>query len=355
MNTLIQKGQTEKYYKVVDWVATDQYRILYHILFWMFFYSDVILSFFSITDYRGMPISYFLLSLLIDTFFVYFNLYYLIPKYLLKNNFSYYIFFTIITVIACIELKFAVYYPAYGLDFPEASLKSPMTLLVRDLVDTGSIVGMAVGLHMMRRYIRSQEKVKNLEMVSLKTELAFLKHQINPHFLFNSLNNIYVQSRRGKGEASESILQLSDLLRYQLYDCAKDKVYLKGEIAYLKNYLKLDKLRRTGADIEFELTGDPGNILIAPFLFIPFVENAVKHGMTFEDQSFIKMRFVIEPTELYFEIENSKPKKKLENVKGGIGLSNVKRRLDLLYTDKHDLLILDLKDSFKVELKLFLD
>jgi LytS/YehU family sensor histidine kinase len=146
---------------------------------------------------------------------------------------------------------------------------------------------------------------------------------------------------------------LSDLLRYQLYDCAKDKVNLSDEIAYLENYLKIDKLRKTRADIDFQVIGSPGGIQIAPFLFIPFVENALKHGISLENESFIKVIFDIRPKELHFEITNSKPQQPMiAHLKGGIGLANISRRLDLIYPNRYRLDIDNQKNYYKVTLSI---
>ncbi|MEL6867316.1 MAG: histidine kinase, partial [Bacteroidota bacterium] len=258
----------------------------------------------------------------------------------------------LISIIISMELALTFAFPTFCPYCPEDQVISPVTILVQDFVHTTLVLGMAVGIHIARRFLRNQAKIQQLETTSLKTELAFLKHQINPHFLFNSLNNIYVQNRKAPGDASESILLLSDLLRYQLYDCAKDKVYLKTEIEYLKNYLKLDKIRKSNAKLEFNVNGEANGMLVAPFLFIPFVENAVKHGMGLDNESFIRINFDIQPKRIKFSITNSKPTKPYPNVKGGIGLVNVRRRLKLLYPDRHHLKITSGKETYRVEMSL---
>jgi two-component system, LytTR family, sensor kinase len=209
----------------------------------------------------------------------------------------------------------------------------------------------AVGFNIIKRFLINQARLKELETSSLKAELAFLKHQINPHFLFNSLNNIYVQSKTNSAEASESIMQLSDLLRYQLYDCAQEKVKLSDEIDYLKNYLDIDRMRKNHAQVDFEVVGEPGKIEIAPYLFIPFVENALKHGITLNNETQISIRFNILPGRITFEIENSKPEQPHnQRLKGGIGLANISRRLDLLYPGRYRLDIDNERNTYKVKL-----
>jgi len=170
--------------------------------------------------------------------------------------------------------------------------------------------------------------------------------------LFNSLNNIFVQAKKTAPDASESILLLSDLLRYQLYDCTKEKVYLKGEIEYLKNYLRLDKLRKSETEIQFNVMGSADGKLVAPFIFIPFLENAVKHGRTGEDKNFIHINMNISEEGMEFKVKNSKSDGIKQELQGGIGLSNVKRRLELLYPEKHQLDIIDNKSTYQVSLNL---
>ncbi|MEO1515067.1 MAG: histidine kinase [Bacteroidota bacterium] len=347
--------QTERYNKIFEWVISDKYRIHFHVMFWLFVYSDEVLSLIGITDNQGISLVYVLINLAVDLVFVYTNLYYLLPKFLLNNQIWYYIFFTIITIFISLELRFTLTFPMICTSCPNTSWSSPFTMLVQDVIKSTLVLGMALGMHIVRRFLRNQEKMQELQTAGLKTELAFLKQQINPHFLFNSLNNIYVMNRKSPQDASESILLLSDLLRYQLYDCAKDEVHLKGEIDYLKNYLQLDKIRKSNAKVDFQVNGVANGTKIAPFLFIPFVENAVKHGLSLDQGSFINIHFDIQQYALHFSCENSKPPRPLNVIKGGIGLTNVERRLKLLYPDRHTLVIDNNKGSYKVELSLDLD
>lgn len=346
--------QNKPYGEVYDWLLNDKYRFFYHFLFWLFVYSDGVLALLGLTEDSTPGLAFIFINFLIDAALVYINLYILIPKYLLKGRIWYYIFFTVIGIFINLELAFTLTFPAIcpscGVDFDA----SPLTVLVQDFVATASILGMAMGIHIVRRFLRNQQQLRELQTANLKTELAFLKHQINPHFLFNSLNNIYVQNRKAPQQASESILLLSDLLRYQLYDCANEKVQLKIEIDYLKNYLKLDKLRKSIAEVEFNVKGNPEGRVVAPFIFIPFVENAVKHGLSLESESFIKIDFDIQDFQLNFSIRNSKPKKGYNTVRGGIGLTNVRRRLNLLYPNKHFLKVSDGDKEYRVDLNLWI-
>lgn len=155
-------------------------------------------------------------------------------------------------------------------------------------------------------------------------------------------------------KASEIILQLSDLLRYQLYDCAEEKVKLSDEVNYLKNLLDLERIRKESADIRLDTQGNINGQLIPPFLFLPFIENAIKHGLNRRGESYIHTLIHLDNNELNFQVENLNPP--VDTTKnsgqGGIGLANIKRRLDLLFPQRYDLKISELDNKFTVKLKL---
>lgn len=176
------------------------------------------------------------------------------------------------------------------------------------------------------------EKVKkNLENQKLIAELAFLRSQINPHFLFNSLNNIYSLAYQKSDKAPEAIMKLSEIMRYMLQESNEPKVKLVREIRYLENYIELQKLRFKGqAFVDLNISGDYTEQHIAPLILISFIENAFKHGIVSEPDSPVKINIRINNNELKFDIRNKKSRLNKDE-SSGIGLSNVKRRLDLLY------------------------
>lgn len=340
----------------LDWIADDKYRIWMHVAFWVFIYLDEILGMIGLTESLQLGMWKLLILFLIDVVTVYFNLYLLVPVFFLNNKILQYVSFTIITIFLNIESSFLVMLYSSGEEFLELPSETTINMLLSDLVYATFMLGTAVGANALRRFIVSQKKIRNLENTNLKTELKFLKNQINPHFLFNSLNNIYVQTRKRPEEASESVLVLSDILRYQLYDCAHERVKLEKEIKYLKNYLNLDKIRKSETALRFNIDGEVKNQMVAPYLFITFVENAVKHGLTHKKNSYIDIRFDIEEQDVEFTIRNSALKKnELNNKPGGIGLQNARRRLELIYPDKHKLIITDRDDYYQVYLKLNLN
>jgi two-component system, LytTR family, sensor kinase len=195
---------------------------------------------------------------------------------------------------------------------------------------------------------------KEAEQKQIAAELAFLKSQINPHFLFNSLNNIYAICHRSSDpEAAEAIAKLSGLMRYMLFGSATSTVQLKEEIEYLHNYLDLQKMRiNKDIEVSFVTKGDIGNFEIAPLLLIPFVENAFKYGLSYVSDSFVRIECTVEKSELKFCVQNTVHERGKSELSSGIGLENVKRRLALLYPGKHNLRINDANAIFDIELTL---
>lgn len=195
---------------------------------------------------------------------------------------------------------------------------------------------------------------RDLENQRLSAELAFLKSQINPHFLFNSLNSIYSLAYQKSDTTPEAILKLSEIMRYMLYESNDNKVDLAKELQYLQNYIDLQKIRfGNKAFVDFKITGEVGNQKIVPLLLIAFIENAFKHGVANDPSSPICLRINLDGTHLHFFMENKKHMMN-RDTEGGIGLNNVKRRLDLLYSGKYKLTIQDEATTYTCELSLVL-
>lgn len=348
------KYQTEKdALNRLQWIASDKYRWWFHVAFWLFIYIDQVLAILGLTDPLQFSYSKLLILLIIDLTTVYFNLYILIPAYFLQNKVFLYISFTVISILLNVEGSFLVKIYSSGDEFLDFPAVSTISILLSDLVYTTFMLATAIGANSLRRFIKGLGEIRELENTNLRTELKFLKDQINPHFLFNSLNNIYVQTRKRPKEASESILLLSDILRYQLYDCAQEEVLLEKEINYLKNYLQFDKSRGANSKQSFNIRGEVNNQMVAPYIFNTFVENAVKHGYSSKEGAFIDIDFDVKEDEIEFSIKNSVARLKHNgNSKGGIGLKNVQRRLELIYPGRHELNITEENDVYHVYLKL---
>ncbi|WP_299274489.1 sensor histidine kinase [uncultured Psychroserpens sp.] len=218
------------------------------------------------------------------------------------------------------------------------------------LYTTGA--GMAV--FFLRRNMIFQKENDEKEKLQKEMELNYLKEQVNPHFLFNSLNSIYALSRRQSPETPDLVMQLSELMRYQLESSKKDTVLLKEELEFIENYLLLEEKRLSKrCTIEFLIEGDLMDLRMSPMLLIPFVENAIKHGaQSTNEQSKIDISAAVKTNTLYFSVVNSKPNMLSESKRKGLGLENVKRRLDLLYPNSYALEIDDMEKKYHVNLSI---
>jgi sensor histidine kinase YesM len=188
----------------------------------------------------------------------------------------------------------------------------------------------------------------------LNTEISFLKAQINPHFLFNTLNSIYALTLVKSDKSPDAVVRLSGMMRYAVSEANFSQVPLSKEVDYISNYIELQKLRITEKImITYEVVGDPEDKDITPFLLIPFVENAFKYGVNAEENSDIWIKIEINDSDLYMQIENNKVfVKKGKDYGTGLGIDNTKKRLQLLYPGKHFLKINDGKYDFKVSLQI---
>jgi LytS/YehU family sensor histidine kinase len=215
--------------------------------------------------------------------------------------------------------------------------------------------GTGMAAFFVRRNILFRKENDEKESLQKEMELTYLKEQVNPHFLFNSLNSIYSLSRQQSPETPDVVMQLSELMRNQLESAKKDTVLLKEELEFIENYLLLEEKRLSErCTIEFLIEGNLADLRIAPMLLIPFVENAVKHGaQSTNEQSKIDISAFIKDSSLHFSVVNSKPSTVSESKRKGMGLENVRRRLNLLYLDSH---VLEIDDKEKLyRINLFID
>lgn len=337
------------------------YRILthkatYHSLFWLVYMSLIL----TLNGGRE-GISFNLTNVLIHSAFlailVYTNIYYLIPEYLSKKRFIiYFSWLTFATILATPLELFCLFqnlraYPQAQAELLQNQGAHGVFLFVALLATTILAIG--------KEWLVQQRVQRDLERRTLQSELAFLKSQINPHFLFNTLNNLYALSLKKSDKAPELILRLSEMMRYMLYECNHKTVALEREIQYIQNYLELERVRYGDkARIEFDYAGDdPEPYQIAPLLFIPFLENAFKHGLSHHlGGGFVEILLYIENGQLDFTIQNSKSDLREERYfKGGIGLKNVQRRLELLYPQHHELTTEDQPDLYSVSLHIDLN
>jgi LytS/YehU family sensor histidine kinase len=209
----------------------------------------------------------------------------------------------------------------------------------------------------MRDSTRQRFLLQEIQAKQVETELDLLKTQIHPHFLFNTLNNLFGMARKGDAATADGISRLSHLMRYMIYDSSVDKIDLEKEIDQIQRLIELHKLRFAAEDdiaIDFKIEGKTEDIRIPPMLLIPFVENAFKHGISLKQPSFVRMALVSGIGGLQFSVENSvHPRTRDdEDPVAGVGLQNVRRRLELLYPDSHELAVRITDTSYAVELRI---
>ena len=221
------------------------------------------------------------------------------------------------------------------------------------------LVTAGVAVKLVIDFIRTQQRLAELAKEKAETELNFLKSQINPHFLFNSINSVYFLIDKKNEEARKALYKFSEMLRYQLYECNGDKIPVEKEIAFLKDYVDLQKLRTDEQyKIEFNCSPDVHGFSIEPILLIPFVENSFKHISHFTDGRVNEINIDItkQNGEMRFTVKNTtEPGHVNGKEAGGIGLTNVQRRLELLYPNRHKLTLTKKENQFEAELKLKID
>ena len=299
-----------------------------------------ILSIWAVKDNFDSDYSFYLHGInytVLIMMIIWINHFVYIPFFLDKHR---YVLFGIL-LIGSIFL--ASYYKGYAKGWPVVS-----KFFFFLIYTTGT--GMAAFL--LRRNMIIQRERDEKEKLQKELELNYLKEQVNPHFLFNSLNSIYSLSRRQSPETSTVVMQLSELMRYQLESAKKDSVLIKEELEFIENYLLLEEKRLSNrCNIEFAIDGGLSDYAIAPMLLIPFVENAVKHGAQSTNKtSSIDISATMKNSTLSFTVVNSKPTPAGELKREGMGLENVKRRLNLLYPNLHSLHIEDREREYRVNL-----
>jgi len=211
-------------------------------------------------------------------------------------------------------------------------------------------------LRFVEDYIDNESKRNELQNQQLTSELQFLRAQVNPHFLFNTLNNLYYLAVSESPQTPEVIAKLAGLMRYLLHDSNSEKVSLEKEIEYMQNYIDLEQLRLEGeVAISFQIEGETAGVQIAPLILITFLENAFKHGVSNSmKDSFIRARLKIEASQCSFIVTNSKVRDQSKTVteSSGIGLANARRRLELSYPKKHTLTVKDQQQEYEVQLNI---
>ena len=327
---------------------------LHHVLIWMLVFGTWFLF-----RYEGysLPATAFKVTLIkvIDlAALVYFTNYVLIPKLLYKKK---YVLFAV-TLISLIVLSSLLKMNIIGRMTNNPALlniSGNWKARVYDNVLPHIFLVLAgAAFKLMFDYTAMQKKMADMAKEKAEAELSFLKSQINPHFLFNSINAVYFLIDKENKEAREALHKFSDMLRYQLYEAGGDKIPIEKEIDFLNDYVALQKLRKDDQyKVDFSADTEVKGFSIEPLLLVSFVENAFKHiSHRSNETNYVKVKLSKTNGTLDFQVENSKEDAISTEKNGGIGLQNVKRRLELLYPGKYDLNIQNGEDVFTVHLKL---
>lgn len=265
-----------------------------------------------------------------------------------------------IAIILAVLLSRYLYVYVTNPLFYEGILKSskPFSILgiLVAIMDIGFVAGITTAIKLLFGQLISKEREKELVREKLGTELKFLRQQTSPHFLFNTLNNIYALARKKSDNTADVVLRLSSLLRFMLYESREPLIRIVEELTLLDGYIELERIRYNNRlSIDFQRQVDDGNQKIAPLLLLPFVENAFKHGIS-ESRfgSFVNMNLELTQQQLLFTVENSKENGEAERLKENIGLSNVRRQLELLYPD-HQLEVDNQTNLFRISLRINLN
>ena len=323
-------------------------RGLQHVLFWLVVTLYLTAGFKSRSDSLGVSAGHALFYLPGHLFMVYMLIYFLIPRYVLKRRFVLFVAL-LIPVFAVAALYIRLIDTAiYG----SREVVIDPRIFLHAIFATFNICGIAVAVKLFKYWYWEREAKQQAERAHLASQLELLKSQVHPHFLFNTLNNLYSLTLEHSVEAPAVVLQLSGLLRYMLYECDNDRVPLAKEIGIVNNYIQLEKIRYgKRLDVSISYTGYINGQVIAPLIFLPFLENSFKHGTSEQiDQCWISLDVNVTDDLMTMKLTNSRHPSALTG--GGIGLENVRKRLDLLYQDAYLLKIVPDEETFTVSLSI---
>lgn len=290
----------------------------------------------------------FLSSVLLIIF--YFNYFLLIPKFLLSKKYWLYFLFLMIAIVAVFFLSTSIF--VYS-DFNPDTLSKTNPIIEKVIpviiINTISLWLLTIVTSILWA---AYNRLKQTEQEKLSAQIASLKSQINPHFLFNTLNNIYATAIDSSPKTADMVDKLSEMMRYTMRDTQKDFVWLDDEINYISNYIELQNIRLDrSVKLDYITTGNFSSLQIAPMLLLPFIENAFKHGVNSEQRSQIKIEITIKESELRLLVGNNKVETQRETTEqSGLGIENTKHRLELIYPSRHMLVINNTEKEFTVSL-----
>jgi two-component system, LytTR family, sensor kinase len=342
-----------------------QNRLLLHLLFWTVYVTFFGLLYGSYIDdyYNAFMVE--LVELPFKMGLVYFNMYYLMPRYLLEKRYLEFFVYLLLLMVAIGAMMQFVILPFLIHPFfcPASCTGDKLTVFrfIKNIVNVSYVVSITAVIALLKNWYSHQKAAQTLTQDKLEAELKVLKAQIHPHFLFNTLNSLYSLTLKKSENAPEVVLKLSSLMDYMLYDANAEKVPLDKELDYIKNYIALERIRY-GDRVDVQFT-EAGNIIgkqIAPLLLLPFVENAFKHGVSTETKNaWIRIDVKVTDEKLVLLVENckccDKASANTRDMASGIGLKNLQRRLDLLYEGRYELDIEQEPDNYAARLELIFE
>lgn len=333
---------------------------VYHTLFWIFYFLFNVGRWGSYHNDYIYAIKANLIEFPLHMAFAYCNIYYLIPKFLPRKYLKY-VFFVIVGVILVVigRLVLENVFQVFPAQPPYINFQYLAELAVGEIYVQGFITAFKLLLD----WGKSQKHTRELEKRNFETELAFLRSQVQPHFFFNTLNNLYSLTLDKSDRAPETVLKLSDLMSYVIYEGKQKKVHVSKELRYIQNYLDLERLRfGDKLHTEFTITGEIKDHEIAPLILLPFIENSFKHGaLDSMKKIVIKIALKMNDHHILFTIRNTKSEKINAHASNntyqhpghnGVGVENIKRRLKLIYGDTYHLTMKDETENFTVTLRI---
>lgn len=339
-------------------------RVLWHILFWACYLAMYTLTYGSFEDTYDVEFYWALAYLPLKIAAVYLTLYFIIPRYFLQKKYVAATVFTfsLILVASFIQsvLDHYVFYPIFFYEFMSVSIFN-ISKILKNGLGIYPVVALAAFIKITKHFYSEETKLQEIRQQKLEAELNFLKGQIHPHFLFNTLNNLYALTLKKSNAAPEVVLKLSELLSFMLYECNSPTVALDKELKLIENYIELEKIRYDDRlTTSYKVKGDISDSRIPPMLLLPFVENAFKHGTSDSlEEVWVDINVEIEHQKLTLSVRNSNghdsEEKEEFDYQKGIGLKNVNRRLELLYHEFYRLETSDDADSYSVFLEIELD
>lgn len=341
--------------RVLDFLTDNKSRWKRHVLFLSVFFIIIFSG--NKNEIYGSPVGNYIATTIYIIFVLmfYINMYILVPVFLFKSKYvPYAILLILLATLGVAVLGFInenYFYPLLEcrlLQDPEfikknSDLKNDLSQII---ILCASFISVSTTIKLLQRWIKDNKRINELKNITFEMELNELKNQISPHFLFNMLNNVKALIRINPEMANTVIIQLSEFLRYQLYENNKEKVMLKSEIEFMTNFLRLEQIRKDNFQVEFQNNikkSDLNSLMIPPGLFTVFIENAIKHSVSLnEDEVYVKVYLTIINNFLHFTCINSTDNKIIiekNNNNNGLGLVNIKRRLELLFGKEHQLQI----------------